>query len=121
MQWKEAVIQRVEMYNVQLPVPLCQRECACIGNSIAKWTHKRFTESGFEQYVADTHTPEIQAERGRRGGKKNRSEVQATKGSIGGKVSRRTSVADSARSLKPWESLGISRATYYRRRANETK
>ncbi|EBP0126892.1 replication initiation protein [Salmonella enterica subsp. enterica serovar 1,4,[5],12:i:-] len=84
VQWKDAVIQRVEMYNVQLPVPLCQRECACIGNSIAKWTHKRFTESGFEQYVADTHTPEIQAERGRRGGKKNRSEVQATKGRKGG-------------------------------------
>ncbi|EKE6834973.1 replication initiation protein [Escherichia coli] len=79
-QWKEAVIQRVEMYNVQLSVPLSHKECVCIGSSIAKWTHKRFTEAGFEQYVADTHTSEIQARRGR----KNRSEVQAAKGRKGG-------------------------------------
>lgn len=116
-QWKEAVIQRVEMYNVQLSVPLSHKECVCIGSSIAKWTHKRFTEAGFEQYVADTHTSEIQARRGR----KNRSEVQAAKGRKGGKISKRGIVEDSARSLKPWVELGISRATYYRRRANETK
>ncbi|EMB0925721.1 replication initiation protein [Salmonella enterica] len=67
-QWLRAVIQRVEMYNAQLPVPLSVAESACIGRSIGRWTHKRFTEFGFVQFVADTHTPEIQAVRGRKGG-----------------------------------------------------
>ncbi|EKO1959985.1 replication initiation protein [Salmonella enterica] len=67
-QWLRAVIQRVEMYNAQLPVPLSAAESACIGRSIAKWTHKRFSAEDFAQFVADTHTPEIQAVRGRKGG-----------------------------------------------------
>ncbi|WFN98240.1 hypothetical protein OUA02_18225 (plasmid) [Edwardsiella ictaluri] len=56
--------------------------------------------------MADTHTPEIQAARGRKGGK------------VGGAKSKRGSVEDSARSLKPWEALGISRAWYYRQKKN---
>nr|WP_244463778.1 hypothetical protein [Escherichia coli] len=47
--------------------------------------------------MADTYTPEIQAARGRKGGSK----------------SKRSTVATSARTLKPWEALGISRAWYY--------
>ncbi|EPW0363307.1 replication initiation protein, partial [Shigella flexneri] len=38
-QWLEAVIQRVEMYNASLPVPLSLAECRAIGKSIAKYTH----------------------------------------------------------------------------------
>ncbi|MGK3296044.1 hypothetical protein ACSLNR_30290, partial [Escherichia coli] len=34
-QWLEAVIQRVEMYNASLPVPLSLAECRAIGKSIA--------------------------------------------------------------------------------------
>ncbi|MCI3067831.1 hypothetical protein ML379_26980, partial [Escherichia coli] len=60
-QWLEAVIQRVEMYNASLPVPLSRAECRAIGKSIAKYTHRNFTPETFAQYVADTHTPEIQA------------------------------------------------------------
>ncbi len=67
-QWLEAVIQRVEMYNASLPVPLSLAECRAIGKSIAKYTHRNFTPETFAQYVADTHTPEIQAKRGRKGG-----------------------------------------------------
>ncbi|KUX02812.1 plasmid replication protein [Escherichia coli] len=96
-QWLEAVIQRVEMYNASLPVPLSLAECRAIGKSIAKYTHRNFTPETFAQYVADTHTPEIQAARGRKGGSK----------------SKRSTVATSARTLKPWEALGISRAWYY--------
>ena len=96
-QWLEAVIQRVEMYNASLPVPLSPPECRAIGKSIAKYTHRNFTPETFAQYVADTHTPEIQAARGRKGGSK----------------SKRSTVATSARTLKPWEALGISRAWYY--------
>ncbi|EAV2605866.1 plasmid replication protein [Salmonella enterica] len=67
-QWLAAVIQRVEMYNAQLTNPLSLPECACIGRSIAKWTYQRMSEKAFAQFVADTHTPEIQAIRGRKGG-----------------------------------------------------
>ncbi|MFY3802861.1 primase alpha helix C-terminal domain-containing protein, partial [Escherichia coli] len=37
-QWLDAVIQRVEMYNASLPVPLSPTECRAIGRSIAKYT-----------------------------------------------------------------------------------
>ncbi len=55
-QWLDAVIQRVEMYNASLPVPLSPPECRAIGKSIAKYTHRNFTPETFAQYVADTHT-----------------------------------------------------------------
>nr|ALT06053.1 putative plasmid replication protein [Edwardsiella ictaluri] len=64
--------------------------------------------------MADTHTLEIQAARGRKGGASNVSESQAAKG----RKSKRGAVEDSARSLKPWEALGISRAWYYRQKKN---
>ncbi|KNN02148.1 plasmid replication protein, partial [Salmonella enterica subsp. enterica serovar Hadar] len=86
-QWLDAVIQRVEMYNASLPVPLSPAECRAIGKSIAKYTHRNFTPETFAQYVADTHTPEIQAARGRKGGKANSSKNQADKGKVGGKNS----------------------------------
>ncbi|MBW1092616.1 hypothetical protein KX769_24230 [Escherichia coli] len=89
-------MQRVEMYNASLPVPLSPPECRAIGRSIAKYTHRNFTPETFAQYVADTHTPEIQAARGRR--------------------SKRGAVATSERTLKPWEALGISRRMYYYRK-----
>lgn len=86
-QWLLAVIQRVEMHNAQLTNPLSLPECACIGRSIGKWTHQRFTERAF-------------------------SEIQAARG----KKSKRKCVADSERTLKPWEAAGISQSTYYRRK-----
>ncbi|MDW7508727.1 replication initiation protein, partial [Escherichia coli] len=49
-QWLEAVIQRVEMYNASLPVPLSLAECRAIGKSIAKYTHRNFTPETFAQY-----------------------------------------------------------------------
>ncbi|PSY85237.1 replication initiation protein [Escherichia coli] len=93
-QWLDAVIQRVEMYNASLLVPLSPAECRAIGKSIAKYTYRKFSPEGFSA---------VQAARGRKGGK------------IGGAKSKRVAVPTSARSLKPWESLGISRATYYRK------
>ncbi|MCV5950054.1 primase alpha helix C-terminal domain-containing protein, partial [Escherichia coli] len=42
-QWLDAVIQRVEMYNASLPVPLSLAECRAIGKSIAKYTHRKFS------------------------------------------------------------------------------
>lgn len=84
-QWLQAVTQRVELYNAQLTNPLSLPECACIGRSIAKWTHRRFTEKSFA---------DLQSIRGRKGGRP------------------RTTTADG----NPWDELGISRSTYYRKR-----
>ncbi|MFY3412203.1 MULTISPECIES: replication initiation protein, partial [Enterobacteriaceae] len=58
-QWLDAVIQRVEMYNASLPVPLSLAECRAIGKSIAKYTHRKFSPEGFSA---------VQAARGRKGG-----------------------------------------------------
>ncbi|HFO5037215.1 TPA: replication initiation protein, partial [Escherichia coli] len=58
-QWLDAVIQRVEMYNASLPVPLSPAECRAIGRSIAKYTHRKFSPEGFSA---------VQAARGRKGG-----------------------------------------------------
>ena len=44
------------------------------------------------------------------------STLQAKRGSKGGKVSKRPPEANSEATLKPWEDLGISRATYYTRK-----
>ncbi|WP_225385788.1 replication initiation protein [Escherichia coli] len=101
-QWLDAVIQRVEMYNASLPVPLSPPECRAIGKSIAKYTYRKFSPEGFSA---------VQAARGRKGGNANSSENQAIKG----QKSKRVAVATSARTLKPWVTLGISRATYYRK------
>ena len=102
-QWLEASIQRVEAYNLQITTPLSPAECATIGKSVAKWTYQRFTEKGWIDWVAKTHSSEIQAARGRK--------------------SKRKAVADSERTLRPWETLGISRRTYYymkcKRKGNE--
>ncbi|HDQ6897429.1 TPA: replication initiation protein [Escherichia coli O174:H8] len=76
--WLEAVIQRVEMLNSQLPVPLSEAECRAIGKSVAKYTHRKFSPEGFSA---------VQAARGRKGGKANSSKNQADKGKIGGKNS----------------------------------
>lgn len=57
-QWLDAVIQRVEMYNASLPVPLSPAECRAIGRSIAKYTHRKFSPEGFSA---------VQAARGRKG------------------------------------------------------
>ncbi|HFD3023541.1 TPA: plasmid replication protein, partial [Klebsiella pneumoniae] len=62
-------IQRVEAYNLQLVTPLSAVEYATIGKIVAKWTFQRFNEKGWQEWVAKTHTPEIQTARGRKGGK----------------------------------------------------
>lgn len=65
---------------------------------MAKWTHAHITQAGF-------------------------SEWQATQGAKGGKKSKgggRKTNERSARQSKPWESIGISKATYYRNKQKTT-
>ncbi|PAV04115.1 hypothetical protein CBG25_07735 [Arsenophonus sp. ENCA] len=70
-QWFAACFERAMGYNVQFPVPLSEPEVKAIAKSVAKWTHRRFTEKAFAEYVARTHSPEIQAIRGARGCRKS--------------------------------------------------
>jgi hypothetical protein len=74
----------------QFPVPLGGGEVIRIARSIAKWTWSRFSDEEFA---------ELQARRGKAGSVKRWAGHEA----------------DST--TRPWEFLGVSRATYYRRKA----
>ncbi|HHR3209655.1 TPA: replication initiation protein [Yersinia enterocolitica] len=90
--WLQAVTQRVDMYNQQFLNPLAAQECFSISKSIAKWTHKNFSEASFSQYVADTHTSKIQSKRGMKSRGGGRPKIVGS----------------------PWLELGISRSKWYR-------
>ncbi|POS29173.1 plasmid replication protein, partial [Escherichia coli] len=67
-QWLDAVIRRDELNKAPLPVLFPPAYRGIIESSV-KNTHKRNSPQKFSQYyVATTHTPEIQAARGRKGG-----------------------------------------------------
>lgn len=94
--WFEACLTKAEGYNIQqfggtkagkLPF----NEVKATAKSVAQYTHRRFSPEGFRAY-------------------------QAASGRKGGKVSKRPPVAGSEATEKPWESLGMSRRTYYRRK-----
>lgn len=95
-EWERAVYAQISAINSGFDKPLPLSEVKATAKSIAKWVWQRFSYGDF-------------------------SEIQAKRGAKGGAKSRRGAKADSARSTKPWEVLGISRATYYRHKKNETK
>ena len=99
-QWLQACYERASAYNLQFSAPLAEREVNCISKSIAKWTHYRFTETDFLEYIHRTHSSSIQSKRGRLGGKVSRG---------GGRKINKESESQS----KPWLKLGISRSSYY--------
>jgi hypothetical protein len=104
-QWLKACIERAEAYNLQFSNPLENNEVLSIAKSIAKWTLSNFSPDSFERFVTNTHKKEIQALRGKIGGKKSRG---------GG---RKVDCA-SENQVKPWLLTGVSRSTYY---ANKRK
>ena len=97
-QWLEACYERANAYNLQFTSPLDEKEVGGIAKSIAKWTHHQLSPEGFAEYVSRTHAPSIQAVRGR----KSRG---------GGRPKDSSALVNT----KPWLSLGISRATFYRK------
>ena len=67
--WHAAVASKVEEISCGFEVPLPDSHCRSIAKSIAGWVWKRFTPLTKHQLVLATHTPEVQARRGRMGGK----------------------------------------------------
>ncbi|MFA0157158.1 primase C-terminal domain-containing protein, partial [Vibrio sp. 10N.261.46.A3] len=94
LMWNDAVYDYVESLNAQFKVPLPVSEVKAIAKSIANWTYKHFTPEKFRQ---------SQARKGAKGGKVSKAGGRPT-GAI---------KTDSIAQVKPWESLGISRRTYY--------
>jgi len=95
-QWLKACYERASAYNLHFVSPLDENEVIGIAKSIAKWTSTYFSHDLFISYIKDTHTPELQSIRGKK-----------SKG--GGRKKTTTSNG------YPWEKLGISRATWYRK------
>jgi hypothetical protein len=91
-QWQSAVEQRALMYNAGFAAPLDHQEVAHVARSVAKWTHQHLDAAAFSAW---------QAVQGRKGGIRS------------GEVRRAGSVEEA----KPWEAMGVSRKTYYRRKS----
>lgn len=81
--------------NEQFPEPLQYAEIKQISKSIAKWVWQRFSIEGKKEW---------HAKKGAKGGSKSKGGGRPSLG-------------------EPWKELGISRATYFRRKnlKNETK
>jgi len=101
-QWLQACYERASAYNLQFAAPLDEKEVNSIAKSIAKWVCKFFSEESFLEYINKTHTSLIQSKRGK-----------ISKG--GGRPVSENSLS----SKKPWVEEGISRRTYFYRKAKE--
>lgn len=97
--WQNAVLARCEALNGQFTNPLPEQELKAIAKSVARWVWQRFSPAELRALIERTHTPEIQAKRGRKGGQRS------------GAARREGSLTEA----QPWIELGISRATWYRR------
>ena len=97
-QWYQSVLKHAQNANMMFLEPLPYSEIRATAKSIAKYCWKRDAYH-YNEFIYR----------------------QALKGSKGGRVSKRKPVATSEQSLKPWKELGISRATYYRRKAKNSE
>ncbi|WP_312283859.1 replication initiation protein [Candidatus Igneacidithiobacillus taiwanensis] len=64
--WQDAILGHLRAINRQFHAPLYESELRAIAKSIAKWTWRHITPAGLQDLIERTHTPEVQAERGRR-------------------------------------------------------
>lgn len=76
--WICAVLARAESLNdfPSQPGPLPEKELRGIAKSIAKWTWKYITPSGWARLVERTHRPEVQAMRGIKSGQIRRQATE---------------------------------------------
>jgi len=69
--WLSACNSRALVLNGDFAAPLDGREVWWVAKSVAKWTWRRFSLEKRRELIERTHRPEIQAQRGRKGGKKS--------------------------------------------------
>lgn len=96
------IVALADAYNAQFDTPLPSNEVMHTVRSIYRYcTSERFKAA---KAASDADFSALQAHRGRKGGK----------------VSKRPPISNSEATMKPWERLGISRKTYYKRKKNNT-
>ena len=98
--WLDSVLKECLELNMTHTEPLPFSEVKGIANSIAKFCWKN-DPYHYKNFLA--HYDDFVAR-------------QAVRGAKGGKVSKRKPVPTSEATTKPWEAMGISRATYYNRK-----
>ncbi|MHB1320815.1 MAG: replication initiation protein [Acidithiobacillus ferrivorans] len=64
--WQAAVLGKVDEVNTQFPQSLPFAEVKAIAKSVSNWTWQRFTPDGLHDLIERTHTPELQAARGKK-------------------------------------------------------
>lgn len=97
-----AIIAVADAYNATFDTPLPSNEVVHTARSIYRYC----VSPRFRQAKAQSDA--------------QFSALQAKRGSKGGAISKRGKCEQSERTQKPWENLGISRATYYRQKAKNT-
>ncbi len=81
--WSETVLERLHDLNGEFMQPLPFAEVKATAKSISRWTWQRMTPAGLQDLIERTHTPEQQAERGRKGGLASTNQADiATMGGI---------------------------------------
>jgi hypothetical protein len=91
--WFDRCFQIANAINTQFPRPMKCSETRAVAKSVANWTWRHFSA---ERFIAR------QSSLGKRG------------------MASRWAGHESVEKLRPWETMGISRATYYRRKRRET-
>jgi hypothetical protein len=66
--WQSDCYQWALQYNGDFPNPLDSREVWHVTKSVSRWTWRNMSLDGWQKWVAKTHTSEIQAVRGKKGG-----------------------------------------------------
>ena len=100
--WERAVVEQARALNATMRDPLADYEVAATGRSVAGWRWGLPASAHAAAFRA------LQAERGRAGHGESKAK--------GGRAGKRKADPASARSTRPWEAAGVSRATWYRRK-----
>lgn len=111
--WSSAVRGQVDAINHTFVDPLPESHLRSIAKSIAKWVWQRFTPLTKHQLVLATHTPEVQALRGRRKGAAARERMpeamqRLAAGEPIAEVASALGVTD--RTLRNWRKRGAEKA-----------
>jgi hypothetical protein len=100
--WLQIVRDRSGRINQQFPEPLPESEVKSTARSVGKWTWRNITPSGFQALIERTHTPELQAERGRK------ATNQAAAGIASGQARTPEAQAERGRKAKNQAAAGIA-------------